>query len=85
MPLCSPPSNHQQIDSAASTTSSPSMFVLDDLDVFNEFNDFDLDFLHNEHLLNHIENNNNNNNNSVAVKNSADNNESRNIENYFQG
>lgn len=85
VPLCSPPSNHQQIDSAASTTSSPSMFVLDDLDVFNEFNDFDLDFLHNEHLLNHIENNNNNNNNSVAVKNSADNNESRNIENYFQG
>ncbi len=61
------------------------MFVLDDLDVFNEFNDLDLDFLHNEHLLNHIENNNNNNNNSVAVKNSADNNESRNIENYFQG
>lgn len=83
VPLYTPPSN-QQIDSAASATSSPSLFAFDDLDVFKEFNDFDLDFLHNEHLLNHIENNN-----TINVKNNVnsntDSNESKNIENYFQG
>lgn len=83
VPLYTPPSN-QQIDSAASATSSPSLFAFDDLDVFKEFNDFDLDFLHNEHLLNHIENNN-----TINVKNNVnsntDSNESKNIENHFQG
>lgn len=65
-----------------STASSVSMFAPDDLELFNQFGDFDLDFLHNENLLDHI---GNNNNIKMETSSSSDNNNSNsNIENYFQ-
>ncbi|RCK57529.1 hypothetical protein Cantr_06651 [Candida viswanathii] len=60
-----------------STASSISMFAPDDLELFNQFGDFDLDFLHNENLLDHI-----GNNNSIKMESSSSSN--NNIESFFQ-
>ncbi|KAL6451695.1 HAP1 Heme-responsive zinc finger transcription factor HAP1 [Candida maltosa Xu316] len=68
----------QEIGSANSSTSS--LFVLDDLEVFNQFSDFDLDFLQNENLMDHI-GNNAGNVNGVKINNNGI---SNNIEDYFQ-
>lgn len=75
------PPQQQEMD-LRSVTSSISMFAPDDLELFNQFGDFDLDFLHNENLLDHI---GNNNNIKMETSSSSDNNiNNSNIENFFQ-